>query len=128
MHKVPMSIWSYADTASVEQQWIVSFWTHVDNRKGHVAVPRMMETGPDGTILRNTGMHRENILWSEAYGSWLEISFPWNTRGKGYTYELFLDMPGPVIDNLLIRPAQDTCVYSFEGMTLYNNLPIPDHQ
>jgi hypothetical protein len=124
----PFSIWSFSDTNAVERHWIVSFWTHVDNIKGHVAVPRMMETGPDGTVLRNSGLHRESILWSEAYGNWIEITFPWNTLGKGYRYELFLDMPGSVIDNLLIRPAQDTCIHTFPDMTLYNNLPIPVHQ
>ncbi len=121
----PMQVWSYVDTANAERNWIVSFWSHVDNLKNHVAVPRMMETGPDGTVLRNAGLHREAILWSEAYGEWIEINFPWTTKGKGYSYTLFMDDKGPVIDNLLIRPAADTCIYHFPNMTLYNNLPIP---
>jgi hypothetical protein len=121
----PTSIWSYTDTSKVERSWIVSFWTHVDNQKAHVPVPRMMETGPDGVVLRNSGIHRENILWSEASGEWIEITFPWNTLGAGYKYELFIDNTGPVIDNLLIRPASDTCIYHFPEMILYNNLPIP---
>ncbi|MDZ4747042.1 MAG: hypothetical protein SH808_01030 [Saprospiraceae bacterium] len=121
----PTSIWSVTDTSSFERSWIVSFWSHIDNRRGEVPVPRMMETGPDGTVLRNTGLHRESIAWSEAHGEWIEISFAWNTLGKGYKYELIIDNKGPVIDNLLIRPLGDTCIYHFPNMTLYNNLPIP---
>ena len=121
----PTAIWSFVDTSTVERQWVVSFWSHIDNRKGHVPVPRMMETATDGTVTRNAGLHRESIPWAEAYGEWIEISFPWNTLGKGYRYELFIDNTGPVIDNLLIRPVSDTCVYTFPEMTLYNNLPIP---
>ncbi|MBL0009442.1 MAG: hypothetical protein IPP25_20295 [Saprospiraceae bacterium] len=41
--------------------------------------------------------------------------FPWTTLGKGYKYELFFDNTGPVIDNLLIRSATDTCVYHFRN-------------
>jgi hypothetical protein len=121
----PTSIWSFVDTVAVERQWMVSFWSHVDNNHGAVPVPRMMETGPDGSVTRNTGLHRESIPWAEAYGDWIEITFPWNTLGKGYRYELFIDNTGPVIDNLLIRPAGNTCVFTFPEMTLYNNLPIP---
>ncbi len=121
----PALIWTAIDTSSIERSWIVSFWTHVDNRKGHVSLPRMKETGPDGTVLRNQGVHREAMLWSEAYGEWIEVSFPWNTLGGGHKYELYIDNTGPVIDNLLIRPANDTCVYHFPEMILYNNLPIP---
>ena len=123
--QAPYSIWNMTDTASTERQWIVSFWSRVDNVKGAVPVPRMMETGPDGTVLRNTGMHRESIAWAEAYGHWLEINFTWNTLGKGYKYELFIDNTGPVIDNLLIRPAGDTCIHIQDELILYNNLPIP---
>jgi hypothetical protein len=85
----------------------------------------MMEKDPNGAVLRNTGLHREAISWSEAHSQWLEISFPWNTLGGGFSYELFIDNAGPVIDNLLIRSASDTCVYFFPDMILYNNLPIP---
>ena len=119
------SIWAYADTSAVQRSWIVSFWSRVDNLKGEVPVYRMMETDPNGTVTQNNGMGREVILWSEAYGEWIEVNFPWNTLGKGYKYELFIDNTGPVIDNLLIRSATDTCVYHFPEMTLYNNLPIP---
>lgn len=121
----PMSVWSYTDTSTIERQWIVSFWSHVDNFKGSLPVPRMMETAPDGTVTRNAGLHREAIDWTEARGEWIEVRFPWNTKGTGYRYELFIDNTGPVLDNLLIRPATDTCVYHFPEMTLYNNLPIP---
>jgi len=121
----PLSLWSMIDTSSVSRQWIVSFWSHVDNFKGVVPVFRMMETDPNGAVTQNAGMGREVILWSEAYGEWIEINFPWTTQGKGFKYELFIDNTGPVIDNLLIRPASDTCVYTLPEMTLYNNLPIP---
>lgn len=120
----PTSIWSYTDTSSSQRQWIVSFWSHVDNFKGAVPVYRMMETDPNGKVTQNAGMGREMILWSEAYGEWIEVNFPWTTLGKGYNYELFIDNTGPVIDNLLIRSAGDTCVYHYPEMTLYNNLPI----
>jgi len=123
---VPTSIWSYTDTSTMEREWTVSFWSHVDNFKGSLPVPRMMETAPDGTVTRNTGLHRESIDWTEARGEWIEVRFPWNTKGTGYRYELFIDNTGPVLDNLLIRPAADTCVYHFPQMTLYNNLPIPN--
>ena len=121
----PTSIWAYADTSAAQRSLIVSFWSHVDNFKGAVPVYRMMETDPNGTVTQNAGMGREMILWSEAYGEWIEVNFPWTTLGKGYKYELFIDNTGPVIDNLLIRPATDTCVYHFPEMILYNNLPIP---
>jgi hypothetical protein len=119
------SIWTYADTSAVQRSWIVSFWSRVDNLKGAVPVYRMMETDPNGTVTQNNGMGREVIFWSEAYGEWIEVNFPWTTLGKGYKYELFIDNNGPVIDNLLIRSATDTCVYHFPEMTLFNNLPIP---
>ncbi len=122
---VPYSIWQYTDTSSTERQWEVSFWSHVDHLKGNVPVPRMMETDSAGTITQNTGLGREVINWSEAYGSWIRVGFPWTTKGHGYRYELFIDNTGPVIDNLLIRPAGDTCILHFPEMILYNNLPIP---
>lgn len=122
---LPKSIWAYTDTSNVQRSWIVSFWSRVDNFKGAVPVYRMMETDPNGTVTQNAGVGREGILWSEAYGEWIEVNFPWTTLGKGYKYELFIDNTGPVIDNLLIRAATDTCVYHFPEMTLYNNLPIP---
>jgi hypothetical protein len=121
----PASLWSYTDTSAIERSWIVSFWSHVDNLKSAVPVPRIMETDSSGTVIRNTGLHRESILWSEAWGEWIEVSFPWNTLGHHHRYELFIDNPGPVIDNLLIRPSEDTCIYHFKEMILYNNLPIP---
>jgi len=121
----PTSVWSYRDTSTIQRSWIVSFWSHVDNFRGVVPVYRMMETDPSGAVTKNTGMGREVILWSEAYGEWIEVNFPWTTLGKGYKYELFIDNTGPVIDNLLIRSASDTCIYRFSEMTLYNNLPIP---
>jgi len=124
--KAPVSIWSCIDTSKTERPWIVSFWSHVDNLKGVVPVYRMMETDPAGTITQNAGVGRESILWSEAHGEWIEVNFPWTTKGAGYRYELFIDSDGPVIDNLLIRSPTDTCIYHFPEMTLYNNLPIPN--
>ena len=121
----PQSIWSYTDSVNNERQWEVSFWSHVDNRKGNVPVPRMLETDPKGTITLNTGLGRENVSWAEAYGEWIQVSFPFATKGPGYKYELFIDNTGPVIDNLLIRPVGDTCIMHFPEMILYNNLPIP---
>lgn len=123
--KAETSVWSYPDTASMERQWILSLWTYVDKYQASVAVPRIMEKNPEGVITQNTGLHRDNIKWSEAYGDWMEINFPMTTKGKGYTYELFIDNAGPVIDNLLIRAPQDTCIHRFPEMTLFNNLPIP---
>jgi len=121
----PFSIWSYTDTAKAERQWEVSFWSHIDNLRGVMPVPRMMETDPHGTITQNTGLGRETVPWAEAYGEWIQASFPLMTKGNGYKYELFIENPGPVIDNLLIRPVGDTCILHFPEMILYNNLPIP---
>jgi hypothetical protein len=121
----PFSIWSYTDTVNAERKWELSFWSHVDNKKGNVPVPRMMETDPKGVITSNTGLGRESIAWAEAYGEWIQVAFSFTTLGTGYKYELFIDNVGPVIDNLLIRPVDDTCVLHFPGMILYNNLPIP---
>lgn len=121
----PQSIWTYSDTSIVARDWEVSFWSHIDNLRGHVPVPRMMETDPFGKIVMNSGLHRESILWAEASGEWIQISFPLKTQGKGFVYELFIDQTGPVIDNLLIRPINDTCVIYSTNMILYNNLPIP---
>lgn len=120
----PQLIWSFTDTSAIVRNWQVSFWSHVDNLKGHVPVPRMMETNPEGKVTLNTGLHRETIVWAEAFEEWIQISFPWSTQGKGFRYDLFIDNTGPVIDNLLISPAKDTCIMSFPGMVLYNNLPI----
>ncbi len=118
-------IWSYIDTSSIAREWHVSFWSHVDNKKGAAPVPRLTETNPLGQITKNTGLHRDNILWSEAFGNWLEVSFPLTTLGAGYEYALFIDNVGPVIDNLSISLKGDTCVQYFPKMILYNNLPIP---
>ena len=118
------SIWLYTDTSTVERNWQVSFWSYIDNLKATVPVPRMMETDPNGSVTSNSGLHRESILWAEAYGQWVQISFPLKTQGKGFKYELFIDLPGPVIDNLLISPEGDTCIIRTPQMILYNNLPI----
>ncbi len=123
--KEAQSIWTYTDMSIAERDWLVSFWSHIDNMKGHVPVPRMMETDPHGSVKQNTGLHRESILWSEVYGEWIQVSFPWKTLGKGYKYELFIDQTGPVIDNLLIRQEGDTCIIRTPEMVLYNNIPIP---
>ncbi|MEO5906810.1 MAG: hypothetical protein ABIQ11_08790, partial [Saprospiraceae bacterium] len=123
---VPHSIWAYTDTSSSARNWIVTFWTYVDNLKGNMAVPRMIETNPDGAIVKNSGLHREQILWSEAFGNWIQVTMPMTTQGKGFKYELFIDNAGPVIDNLLISEVGDTCIMRFSEMTLYNNLPIPN--
>jgi hypothetical protein len=122
----PYSIWKYSDNSDSTRQWQVSFWSRVDHKKGNVPLPRMMETDPQGAVLQNSGLHRESVLWSEAYGDWIEASFPLTTKGKGFTYELFIDQPGPVIDNLMIRAEGDTCIIRTPSMILYNNLPIPD--
>ncbi len=124
----PRSLWSYTDTSKTESQWQLSFWSHIDNRKGVLPVPRIIETDPQGKVLSNDGLGRERIDWSEAYGEWIQVSLPLTMKGNGYTYELFIDNTGPVIDNLLIKPAGDTCVIHFPTMTLYNNLPIPVKQ
>ncbi len=122
----PRSLWSYTDTSKAERHWDVSFWSHIDNLKGFVPVPRMMETDPNGTITKNEDLGREVITWAEAYGEWIQVAFPLITKGMGYRYELFIDNTGPVIDNLLIRPVSDTCIIHFPEMTLYNNVPIPN--
>ncbi len=121
---VPQSIWSYEDSSSVVKTWNVSFWSHIDNFKGSMPVPRMMETNPEGIITQNSGLHRESILWSEAFNQWIEVSFPLTTNGKGYKYELFIDNAGPVIDNLMIIPTGDTCMITTPDMKLLNNLPV----
>jgi hypothetical protein len=118
-------IWSYRDTAQTEQHWIVSFWSRINHKKEFAPIPRMKETDPEGNVLQNAGLHRDYITWSEAYGHWLEVNFSLTTKGNGHSYALFLDEAGPVIDNLLIRPVQDTCIMYFPEMILYNNLPIP---
>lgn len=125
IHIVPHSIWTYTDTSKSERKWEVSFWTHTDNFHGNVAIPRMMETDPGGNIISNNGLGREGIVWEEAYGPWIQIAFPLITKGAGYKYELFIENTGPVIDNLLIKPIGDTCIYFTRDMVLYNNLPIP---
>lgn len=119
-------IWSYTDTDTTAREWIVSFWSHVDNKQGATPVPRMLERNPEGQVTQNQGHHRDNIAWAEAYGEWIEVSIPLTTLGRGYAYELYIDNAGPVIDNLLIHPPGDTCIYFFPEMTLYNNLPIPN--
>lgn len=118
-------IWSYTDTASTARQWNVSFWSYVDNKKGATPVPRIIEKNPDGEEIQNLARHRFDISWSEAYGQWLQVSFPLTTLGPGFEYELYIDETGPVIDNLLISLVGDTCIYRYPEMTLYNNLPIP---
>lgn len=123
--KEQQSIWSHVDTNTVKSNWIVSFWSHIDNMQGHVPVPRMMEINPEGVVLQNSGLHRESIDWSEAWNDWINISFPLQMLGKGHKYELFIDQTGPVIDNLLIFPADDTCIIKTPEFYLFNNLPIP---
>ena len=88
----------------------------------------MMETDTTGKVIQNAGIHRENILWAEAYGDWIQASFPLTTQGNGFKYELFIDLPGPVIDNLLIREINDTCIIITPQMFLYNNLPTPSRK
>jgi hypothetical protein len=122
---VPTMIWSYTDTASTERMWLVSFWNYIDRYRSVVAVPRLKETTPEGIVIRDEGIHRENLPFSEAFGDWLEIHFPMRTLGAGYHYEIHIDNAGPVIDNLLIRPAQDTCLYTFSQMMLFDNRPVP---
>ena len=78
-----------------------------------------------GTITHDMGRHRDNIDWQEAYGEWIQVSVPLTTLGAGYTYELFVDNAGPVIDNLLIYQEGDTIVQEYPEMLLFNNLPIP---
>lgn len=117
-----VSIWSYVDTSSVPRDWQISFWSHVDNRKGNVPVPRLMETDPNGVVIQNSGLHRDDIAWAEANGKWIQVSLPLKTQGKGYRYELFIEQPGPVIDNLSIQ--EDTCVINSAGTILFNNLPV----
>jgi hypothetical protein len=118
-------IWTFTDTASVARDWHLSFWTYVDNFRGAVAVPRIMETDPQGAVSQYSAYNRENIPWSEAYEQWFEINVPLSTKGKGYTYQLFIDNTGSVIDNLLLRPVRDTCVIVQDNMILFNNLPVP---
>ncbi len=118
-------IWSYTDTASVPRTWKISFWSHVDNRKGATPVSRVRETDPSGIVTYNQGRYRDHIEWAEAYQDWIQVSFPLTTLGAGYTYELFIDNAGPVIDNLLIYQEGDTCLQVYPDMLLYNNLPIP---
>ncbi len=81
-----------------------------------------METDPNGVVIQNTGLGRDAIPWAEAYGEWIQISLPLKTQGKGYRYELFIEQPGPVIDNLSIQ--EDTCVINAAGTILFNNLPV----
>jgi hypothetical protein len=119
-------IWSYTDTASTARQWNASFWSHVDDRKGATPEPRLLEKNDDGETTLYIKLMRENINWSEAFGEWIQVSIPLTTLGRGYTYELYIDNAGPVIDNLLIHPSGDTCIYFYPEMTLYNNLPIPN--
>ncbi len=128
IRQAPKSIWTMTDTAAVSRDWIVSFWSYVDPFKASVPVPRMAETNPQGQVLRSQGLHRDYIAWSEAFGPWIEVNFPWTTTGQGHHYELWIDNTGPVIDNLLIRPTGDTCIYFKPEMILFNNLPIPAGQ
>lgn len=121
-------IWSYTDTASTPREWQVSFWSHVDHKQGAVPVPRILEKNPEGVVTTNQGFHRDNISWSDAYGEWIEVHIPLTTLGRGYAYELYIDNAGPVIDNLLIRQQEDSCIFRFPEMTLFNNLPIPVSQ
>jgi hypothetical protein len=121
----PQLVWTFEDTASVERDWIMSYWTYVDNFRAAVSVPRLMETDPQGNVSQNEGVHREKIPWAEAYGQWLEVNLPVKTKGRGFKYQLFMDNSGPIIDNFLFRPASDTCVIVLDDMILYNNLPLP---
>lgn len=124
IEEAPFSIWSYTDTSQAERNWKVSFWSYIDNKKGNTPVPRMMEKNPEGHITQNVGLHRENIMWEQAKGNWIEVAFPLVTKGKGFQYELFIDNVGPIIDNLMIYPANDTCITIIGGTTLINNIPI----
>ncbi|HZV69598.1 MAG TPA: hypothetical protein VFG10_08640 [Saprospiraceae bacterium] len=123
---VPALLWSYTDTSKTQRQWEVSFWSHVDNRKGTLPVPRFIETDPNGQSQSDNGQGRERIAWSEVFGEWIQIALPLTTKGAGYKYELYIDNTGPVIDNLLVRLAGDTCILHFPEMILYNNVPIPN--
>jgi hypothetical protein len=122
----PQLVWTVIDTFAGERACDVSFWAYVDNGNSHVPVPRLKETNPAGQVTYDSGLHRESINWSAAYGSWIEVRFPFTFKGGGHRYELFIDNNGPVIDNLLIQPQADTSVFARAGMLYFNNLPIPD--
>lgn len=121
----PVSIWKYTDTSNISRNWQVTFWSHIDNVKGSMPYPRMVETDPGGKELLNRGWHRDEIDWSEAYGEWLQVTFPITTQGIGNTYELTVENTHTVIDNLMIIPEGDTCIITTPEMILYNNIPIP---
>jgi len=124
IRSAPQLAWTLIDTATTERPMEVSFWSRVDNLHGHVPVPRMKETNPEGQVTLNAGLHREHIDWSAAVGNWIEVRFPFTFKGQGHRYDLFIDDNGPVIDNLLIRPAADTIVLERDGVRFFNNLPV----
>lgn len=125
IRNAPELIWTVIDTADAERPSTVSFWAHVDHLDGHVPVPRLKETNPDGQVTHDSGLHREKIDWSAAIGEWIEVRFPFTFKGRGYRYELFIDNNGPVIDNLLIQPVSDTTVILRDKILFFNNLPLP---
>jgi hypothetical protein len=122
--QAPQMIWHMNDTNATERIWELSFWSYADNYKATLPVPRIRETDPEGKVISDTGLHRENVAWAESIGSWIQVALPLTTKGKGYRYELFIDSNGPVIDNLLLRPAMDTCMITLTDGTLFNNLPV----
>ena len=126
IRNAPQLAWTVIDTTAGERVCDLSFWAYVDNRNSALPVPRLKETNPSGQVTYDSGLHRESINWSAAYGSWIEVRFPFTFKGSGHRYELFIDNDGPVIDNLLIQPQADTSVFRRAGMLYFNNLPIPD--
>ena len=121
----PVSVWKYIDTSSVSQNWQVTFWSRIDNYKGSMPYPSLTEADASGNVIHERGWHRDEILWSEAYGEWVQVTFPIITQGKGYTYELFVGNSVTWIDNLMIIPPGGICIIQTPEMTLYNNIPIP---
>ncbi len=117
-------VWSYVDTVVGERQWIVSFWSYVDDKHASVAMPKIIEWDYLGSMIQATGWHRDLIDWAEVQGSWMQVNIPLTTRGRGYNYQLLIDNAGTVIDNLSIRPSTDTCLTRLPDQILINNIPV----
>lgn len=124
VHNAPQLLWSMTDTSVVAMSKVVSFWSYTDNHTSTMPVPRLKITASDGKIIQDTGVHRENIIWDEVSGQWWLVSIPFQTLGPGFTYELFIDNNGPVIDNLLVKNIEDTCIIRVDNGFLFNNLPV----
>ena len=121
----PVTLWKYQDTSSTTQNWQVTFWSRIDNTKGAMPYANLIEYDEHKAVIKEEGWHRDEVLWSEAYQDWVQVTFPIITHGTGHTYELTIGNSRTWIDNLMIIPPGGICIINTPQMVLYNNIPIP---